>query len=811
MDHDPKDIVNPDEQPTADPSSQAMTRSLSGSDPGGSRPAPTTRPGTVGPYTIVKVLGEGGMGVVYRAAQENPRREVALKLIRPGMVTGSLLKRFQLEADILARLQHPGIAQVYQTGLHNGAPYFAMELIEGESLTRHARKNKLSSKERLALFAKICDAVQHAHQKGVIHRDLKPGNILVDQSGQPKILDFGVARATDGDIQTTTIQTNVGQLIGTVQYMSPEQAGGDPEEIDTRSDVYALGVILYELLAGQLPYDLSKKMVHEAVRVIREDDPTRLSMVQKTLRGDVETIVGKAMEKDKERRYQSASALGADVGRYLGDEPISARPPSSVYQLRKFAKRNTALVVGVAAVFVVLVAGIIGTGVALDRALDAEGLAQERLVEANAARDDEAAQRAIAEQRAEELKLVSEFQAEQLGAIDAEAMGAQLRESILAEAPEGSRESFSAALDAVNFTNIALGTLEANIFERTIGAIDAQFEEQPLVRAQLLQSVADTLYKLGLREMATDPQERALEIRRTELGDDHPDTLNSISDMGFLLQSQGRLAEAEPYAREALEGRRRTLGDDNPDTLNSINYMGALLRDQGRLAEAEPYYREALEGYRRTLGDDHPSTLNSINHMGALLRDQGRLAEAETHYREALEGHRRTLGDDHPSTLVSINNMGVLLKDQGRLAEAEPYAREALEGRRRTLGDDHPSTLGSISNLALLHADLGNGDESLRLADEAVATGQRVLGADHWLVGNFLAKRGRALQVLERYEESEAAMLRAHEILVAAVGESHGQTTRVAGYLADLYDEWDDAEPGAGYGAQAEQWRVKLN
>ncbi|MCB9838542.1 MAG: tetratricopeptide repeat protein [Phycisphaeraceae bacterium] len=796
---------NPDEQPTLD---LPLTEATRHPGPGAVRRNKFAE--QIGPFKIIKVLGEGGMGVVYRASQENPRREVALKLIRSGMVSGSMLRRFQLEADILARLQHPGIAKVYQTGLHDGAPYFAMELIEGETLLRYSMDNGLSTRERLRLFGKICDAVEHAHQKGVIHRDLKPGNILVDRSGQPKILDFGVARATDGDIQTTTVQTNIGQLIGTVQYMSPEQAGGDPGEIDTRSDVYALGVILYELLAEQLPYDLSKKMVHEAVRVIREVDPTRISMVQKTLHGDIETIVGKAMEKEKERRYQSAFALAEDVERYLNDEPISARPPSSMYQLRKFAKRNRAIVAGVVAVFLALVAGIIGTGVALNRALDAEALAQDRLVEVEQQKQLADASASEARRRADELQQVAEFQSEQLGTIDAEAMGVQLRASILAAAPEGERASLDAALGGVNFTSIALGTLEANIFERTIGAIDSQFAEQPLVRAKLLQSVAATLHNLSLYELSEDPQERALSIRRGALGDDHPDTLDSINDMGLLLWSLGKLDEAEPYFVEALEGRRRTLGDDHPDTLVSINNVGTLLKSQGKPEQAEPYYRETLERSRRVLGDDHPDTLNSIGNMGYLLKSQGKLSEAEPYYLEALEGQRRTLGDDHPNTLNSINDMGALRRAQGRLSEAEPYFVEALERRRRVLGDDHRSTLISISNLSLLLADLGRGEEALALADEAVGSGERTLGADHWLVGNFNWKRGWALQTLGRYAEAERAMLRSHEILAASLGESHAQTRQVAGHVAELYDAWDEAEPGTGRDALAAAWRGKV-
>ena len=327
---------------------------------------PTLAPGTqVGAYTITRLIGVGGMGAVYAAQQQRPNRTVALKLIRPGFASPRLLKRFELEAEVLGRLHHPGIAAIHEAGLattpHGEQPFFAMELVEGLPLTGYADKHDLDTRQRLDLMARVCDAVQHAHQQGVIHRDLKPSNILVAPDGQPKVLDFGVARATDADIQATTLHTDVGQLIGTVPYMSPEQAGGDPAELDTRSDIYALGVILYELLARRLPYDVARKMIHEAVRVIREDDPTPLSSINRTFRGDIDTIVTTALAKEKARRFPSASALADDLRRYLADEPIAARRPSTWYQLQKFSQRNQALVAGVAATFLVLLAGIAAT------------------------------------------------------------------------------------------------------------------------------------------------------------------------------------------------------------------------------------------------------------------------------------------------------------------------------------------------------------------------------------------------------------------------------------------------------------------
>jgi tRNA A-37 threonylcarbamoyl transferase component Bud32/tetratricopeptide (TPR) repeat protein len=597
-----------------------------------------TTPTQIGRYRIVRFLGEGGMGVVYEAVQENPHRTVALKVVKPGL-DHSLLRRFEHESQALARLQHPGIAHIYEAGVADTGfgpqPYFAMEFIRGQALRGYVEARHLSVRERLALMVKICQAVDHAHQRGLIHRDLKPGNILVDETGQPKILDFGIARVTDSEAQVTR-QTDVGQLVGTLEYMSPEQVLADPGEVDTRSDVYSLGVILYEMLAGHRPYKL-KRQLHKAVQAIREEDPAPLSLVSRDYRGDIETIVAKALEKDKERRYGSAAALALDLEHYLTDQPITARQPSAIYHLRKFARRHKALVGAVAAVFVALVAGIVAS---------TEGLVR-------AKRERDRANR------------ITDFMQNMFKVADpAEARG----NSITAR----------------------------EILDKASKGIDTGLAADPEVQAQMLHVMGNVYAGLGLYPPSETMLRRAVGIRRKVLGPNNPDTLDSMNHLSWVILYQGRYAEAEKLQRDALERERRVFGENNPQTAYAIDGLASTLGFESNYAEAEKLYRESLEIEKRIHGQDSREYLIVLGNLGWLLEQEGHLAESEKVLQDAVDLSRRIHRQDDPVALNVMTNLSATLMDEGRYAEAEKVQRGTIDIQQRILGPEHRSRRRSL-------------------------------------------------------------------------------------------------------------------
>lgn len=775
-------------------------------------------PGTmIGPYRLLQLVGEGGFGSVFLAQQDHPvQRKVALKIIKLGMDTRQVVARFELERQALAILDHPNIAKVFDAGATDaGRPYFVMELCAGERIDTYCDRNNLSIPERLELFAQVCRAVQHAHTKGIIHRDLKPGNVLVSaQDGQPlaKVIDFGIAKATASRLTEQTLFTEQRQIIGTPEYMSPEQAEGSLD-IDTRSDVYALGVMLYELLTGCTPFSgrqLRSAAYAEIQRIIREVEPpkpsTRLSQNTETLakvaakrkteprklgtiiRGELDWIVMKALEKDRQRRYESANALATDIQRYLAGEAVAAAPPSAAYVLRKIVGRNKGVVSA-------------GAAIAASLLLGAAAFAWQAKI-AREQRDLAVKAEAETRTRADQLKEVSEFQAKMLRGIDPTNAGEQLLNDIRtkfaaaltkAGVPEPQRNArlvvFSKELDEVNSTDTAAEMIERTILKPAIGAVDSQFRNQPIVDASLRQTLAELYKTLGKPAEALTLQEQALETRRRVLGQDHPDTISSIDMLGGILLEKGEEARAEAALREAVDRSRRVLGEDNLETLKSVGNLGNLLRSKSKFDEAEPLLRASLEGRRRAQGDKHRDTLIAMNTYGFLFIEQGKVKEGEPYWREAYEIGKREFGADDPDVLVWTNNMGGLLGSMGRFADAEPYLRQVVESSRRVHGLEHPTTLTCMTSYANTLGTLGRYADAQAVAREALEARQRTLGADHpdtlfgqLMVGNLLCQGGK-------FADAEPFIRTALEGRRRTLGQGHPSTLNAMSAMARLYSD----------------------
>jgi eukaryotic-like serine/threonine-protein kinase len=758
------------------------------------------KPTAIGPYTISGEIGVGGMGVVYRAEQQNPKREVALKVIRTGLATDEVLQRFQFEAQVLGRLQHPGIAQIFEAGTASSElgtqPFFAMELVEGLDLMEHARQQRSTVREKLATLAAICDAVHHAHQKGVIHRDLKPGNILVNSNGQPKVLDFGVARSTNADVTLTSASQSVQKIIGTLPYMSPEQVSGDAQELDIRSDVYALGVIAYELLAGHTPFDLEKRSIAEVARVIAEDEPAPLSSISRVFRGDLETIVSKATEKDMNRRYESASAFAADIRRYLNDEPILARPASAIYQLTKFSRRNKGMVGGFCLALVVLISGIVTTSMGWSAATYQEGLASE------AAK--------VADDRADQLQQVVDFQSTQLESLNAETLGWGIRQEIFSlqeqiasrklaggEELAAQRRLLEQGFTGLDFTGLGLKILDRHFFSSALEATK-DFDDQPLVQAQLLQTLATIMHKAGLQSEAEAPQRKALDLRRRHLGNEGEKTLQSISGLALLLQKLDQLGAAEPLFLEALKTKQGSLGNEDQSTLASMSSLGSFLHEQEKWDQASEHLHDALTAQRRILGDGHPDTLITIGNLCALLEDQGKHLDSEDLFREAVELSRQSLGEDHPDTLSSKGNLAMLLYAQGKLEEAEPMLRENLAHTRKKFGALHPQTLYAVNNFgSLLHAQ-GKYSEAEPFLRETLEARRVILGQEHADTLVSTSNLGMVLYSQHKLDEAESLHQKALEARRRLLGNSHSETHSSLNNLGMLYyakADYAKAEP----------------
>jgi len=745
----------------------------------------TEGPGTIiGRYKLLEQIGEGGFGVVYMAEQQEPiRRRVALKIIKLGMDTKQVIARFEAERQALAMMDHPNIAGVLDAGAtETGRPYFVMELVKGIPITEYCDKNNLDTQQRLELFIDVCKAVQHAHQKGIIHRDIKPSNVMItlhDGKPVPKVIDFGIAKATSHRLTEKTLFTKYAQMIGTPEYMSPEQAEMSGLDIDTRTDIYSLGVLLYELLTSATPFDA--KELREAgyiqmQRIIRETEPLKPStklgtmgdaltdiakhrqssaaLLPKLVRGDLDWIAMKTLEKDRTRRYETANELAMDIQRHLSNEPVEASPPSAIYRIRKFIRRHAGSVAMAALVAGAIVLGLVVSTVMYFRAEQALGR--------------EAAARAEAERQASISQAVNEF----------------LNNDLLA------------SVDPARAKGREVTVME--VLDNAAEKIEGKFKDAPSVEASVRDTLGQTYMSLGKYKAAESHLKRALELYRGQFGGEHPDTLNSMNNLALLYYGQGRYNEAEPLYVKALEISQRVRGEEHPDTLTLMNNLALLYHGQGRYNEAEPLYVKALEGRRRVLGEEHPDTLTLMNNLALLYYDQDRYNEAEPLRVKTLEIQRRVLGEEHPSTLISMNCLGALYSSQGRYNEAEPLIVKALEGNRRVLGEEHPDTLASMNSLAGLYNRQGRYNEAEPLIVKALEIGRRVLGEEHPGTLISMERLGALYSSQGRYNEAEPLLVKALEIGRRVQGEEHPDTMTSMNELGVLYYEqgrYKEAEP----------------
>jgi non-specific serine/threonine protein kinase/serine/threonine-protein kinase len=680
----------------------------------------------LGPYRLLQPIGEGGMGEVWLAEQTRPvRRQVAVKVVKAGMDTAQVLARFDAERQALALMDHPTIAKIFDGGsTPDGRPYFAMEFVRGQSITQYCDDHRLPVHNRLRLFIQLCDGVQHAHQKGIIHRDLKPSNVLVsDVDGQPTphIIDFGIAKATALPLTDQPLFTAIGGFVGTLDYMSPEQAEMSSIDVDTRSDVYSLGVMLYELLTGTLPFDgqrLREAGVDEFRKAIREQDPARPSTritshqsdstttaqrrrthpgkLSSLLRGDLDWIVMKALDKDRARRYQTVNALALDVRRHLNHEPVTAGPPNAIYRARKFVRRHRIGVAAATASIVILI------GVAALTAIQARRVARER---------DRANQEAATTKRVSDF-LVGLFRVADPG----EARGRTITAREILDRGAAELEHLRDEPDVQARLQSTIGTVYTNlgIYSAALPLLQQSLETR---RRQLGPDHAESLaaanelanlYWYLDRYEAAEPLYHDVISRRSRvLGEEHPDTLKTSFDLASLYARQKRWPEAEQLQRRILDLQKRVLGPDHPDTLSSLNNLAGYLHGQQRYAESAAMGEELVAARTRVLGRDHPSTLLSLANLAVSFEMMHDFSRAEATYREALNGQDRVLGEAHRHTARTRMNFALLLIKQGRFGEAEPIALKAYEGFRSALGDDNPGTQGAIGRLVQLYDKWG--------------------------------------------------------------------------------------------------------
>ncbi len=751
------------------------------------------------------------MGAVFLAEQDRPvRRRVALKVIKAGMDSAQVVARFEAERQALALMDHPNIARVLDAGTtDSGRPFFVMELVRGVPITDFCDQARLSPRQRLELFIPVCQAIQHAHQKGVIHRDVKPSNVLValvDGRPVPKVIDFGIAKAVDQRLTERSLFTQLGSIVGTLEYMSPEQADLSAQDVDTRTDVYALGVLLYELLTGTTPLErqrLREGGYAEILRRIKEEEPprpsTRLSgsgdrlasiaavrgvepaRLSRAMRGDLDWIVMKALEKSRSRRYETASGFARDVQRYLDGDEVEACPPSAGYRLRKLFGKHRAAIATASAFAGLLIAGAgISTAMAV-RATRAERAAR-RSAEGARAESDRAtaAERVTALERDRAVVAEGWAKAEadksRRSAEESRAVLRFFQEQVLAAArPEGQDGGLGREVTIRRAVDAA------------VPKISRAFRDQPTVEAAVRGAVGRTYYYLGESAMAIRELERAAKLFETRLGPDHPDTLACRNELASAYLAAGRTADAIALHQANLETTEAELGTDHPGTFTIRNNLAEAYLAAGRTAEAIALHRANLEAMEAKLGTDDPLTLTGRNNLANAYRDAGRVAEAIPLFEATLEAREAKLGTDHPDTLQSRNNLATAYRSAGRAAEAIPLLEATIKTKETKLGTDHPDTLTSRNNLGVAYRAAGRTADAIALHQANLKTTEAKLGPDHpdtLRSRNNLAlsyqAAGRTAEAIPLFE----ATLKAME---AQLGPDHPHTFATRDNLAAAY------------------------
>jgi tetratricopeptide (TPR) repeat protein len=760
-------------------------------DPGTVITPPSEQAGErIGRYKLLQEIGEGGFGTVWMAEQVEPvSRRVALKIIKLGMDTKEVFARFEAERHALAMMDHPNIAKVLDAGATDrGRPYFVMELVKGVPITGYCDEAGLGTRERLALFGDVCSAINHAHQKGIIHRDIKPSNVMVTlYADKPvvKVIDFGIAKATQSKLTDKTLFTRFEQFIGTPVYMSPEQASLSAVDIDTRSDVYGLGILLYELLTGKPPFDaksLASAGYEEMRRIIREVEPpkpsSRLSTVggeERTLLAkarhiapeklsrlvepDLDWIVMKAIEKDRTRRYETANGLALDIQRFLADEPVSATPPGAGYRFRKFARRNKAALRVAAGIAAVLVAATAVSTWQAVRATQAETKTAETLKQVAAERD-----------------------AKELARQDAEAISVFLSEVF--QSPDPARDGHKITV--------------AETLEKAVKRLDTDLATQPARRVKLQETLGKTWFALGLALQAVPLQEKVRNYFLATFGPEHPDTLRAMHNLAHSLHEAGRRAEALNMREEVLTLERKVLGPEHPDTLAAMTNLAISYRTAERRGEAFKLQEEVLTLSRKALGPEHTQTIGAIHNLAISFFEAGRKNEALKLREEVLALRRRVNGPEHPDTLRALESLAISCYDAGRIGEALKLRGELLALRRKILPPEHPDTVRALHQMAFSCFSAGRRDEAIRMFEEEVLPlCRKVLGAEDRETLGAMTNLARAYGKTGRLKEAVALQEEALVIERRVLQANDPWVTAALSNLADLYEKTGREEEAA--------------